>query len=307
MGVSVYVDPTGPAPELRRTIYEGHLVVLTRLPAVALLVQYTRDQLESLFRPHDPEHAHEHIDKVEMARKLGAWKPAFIHSDEARALVCDVICQAGLPASGTHYDLPKPRTSFPVGHLTTGIAYAFPWHRDTWYSAPRQQINWWLPIFPVRQDNAMSFDLASFGQAVDNTSDQFDYYANNIARLSTASQVTREEQVRPAAHDHSPNDELVVIPAPGSVLLFSAAHLHASVPNVSALARYSVDFRTVDVTDLMRGRGAPCIDARCTGTAIRDFRNVADGSAMREEIVVRLFGEPPHDVMLVFDGGVAQP
>jgi hypothetical protein len=44
-------------------------------------------------------------------------------------------------------------------HLTTGVAFAFPWHRDTWYSALRaRQINWWLPIFPVRDDNAMSFD-----------------------------------------------------------------------------------------------------------------------------------------------------
>jgi hypothetical protein len=34
----------------------------------------------------------------------------------------------GLPAEHTHFDLPKPRTSFPVGHLTTGVAFAFPWH-----------------------------------------------------------------------------------------------------------------------------------------------------------------------------------
>ena len=52
-----------------------------------------------------------------------------------------------------------------MGHLTTGIAYAFPWHRDVWYSAPPQQINWWLPVFAVREDNAMRFDLESFDQS----------------------------------------------------------------------------------------------------------------------------------------------
>ena len=31
-----------------------------------------------------------------------------------------------------------------------GFVFSFPWHRDVWYSAPAQQINWWLPIFPVR-------------------------------------------------------------------------------------------------------------------------------------------------------------
>ena len=118
-----------------------------------------------------------------MAKILGAWKPRFIHSERSRKLVRAIIAEAGFPPEDTHYDLPKPRTSFPVGHLTTGVAFAFPWHRDVWYSAPAQQINWWLPIFPVRDDNAMSFDLASFDRAVPNTSDTFDYYQNNASRL----------------------------------------------------------------------------------------------------------------------------
>lgn len=306
MKVGIYVDLDGSPAELRRVIYEGHLVIATRLPSVLRLVDHTREQLESLFRPHDPEHVHQHIDKFEMASKLSSWKPSFIHSPTTSALVCDIVREAGLPARGTHYDLPKPRTSFPLGHLNTGIAYAFPWHRDTWYGAPRQQINWWLPIYPLREDNAMTFDLGSFGQVVNNNSDQFDYYRNNLARLRTASQVTREEQVRPAALDHSPEDELVVLPRPGSVMLFSGAHLHASIPNVSGRARYSVDFRTVDVSDLMNGRGAPLVDAYCTGTAVRDFRNVANGSAFAEETVVRLFGDPPPNSMLVFGAAVGQ-
>jgi hypothetical protein len=61
-----------------------------------------------------------------------------------------------------------------------------------------------------------------------------------------------------------------------------------------------VDFRTVDTGDLLAGRGAPLVDAYCTGTAIRDFRNVADGSAYPEQTVRDLFGAPPPDAMLVF-------
>jgi hypothetical protein len=40
--------------------------------------------------------------------------------------------------------------------------------------------------------------------------------------------------------------------------------------------RFSVDFRTVYAPDLMAGRGAPLVDVYCTGTAIRDFVDVAD-------------------------------
>jgi hypothetical protein len=294
------VDPQMSADDLRQELYSGSLVILTRLRSLADFVDYTRDELTALFRPYDPEHVHEHIEPGEMAKILGVWKPHFIHSERSRKMVRAVIEEAGFAAEHTHYDLPKPRTSFPKGHLNTGVAFAFPWHRDAWYSAPSQQINWWLPIMPVRADNAMHFDLPSFDQVVPNTSGDFDYYQNNASRLTTASSVTKEKQARPGAVDHNPANVITPLPAPGEVLLFAGAQLHASVPNTSGLARYSVDFRTVDVRDLMAGRGAPLVDAHCTGTAIRDFISVADESNFDEETVVELFGAPPADAMLVF-------
>jgi hypothetical protein len=304
--MNIVVDPDVSSDDLRRQLYAGNLVILTRLQSLRDFVAYTREELTELFRPHDPENVHEHIEPPEMAEILGAWKPGFIHSERSRKLVRAIIAEAGFPADGTHYDLPKPRTSFPAGHLTTGVAFAFPWHRDVWYSAPAQQINWWLPVFPVRDDNAMSFDLASFDRAVPNSSDTFDYYRNNAARLTTAAQVTREVQARPGALNHHPGQELIILPAPGGVLLFSGAQLHASIPNTSGRARFSVDFRTVDVGDMIAGRGAPLVDAQCTGTAIRDFINVADERSFDEQTVIDIFGAPPADAMLVFGSADAK-
>jgi hypothetical protein len=298
---SIVIDPDVAGEELRRQLYAGNLVILTRLEALREFVDYTREELTELFRPHDPEHVHEHIDPPEMAKILSAWKPRFIHAERSTKLVRAIVAEAGLLPAETNYDLPKPRTSFPVGHLTTGVAFAFPWHRDTWYSAPAQQINWWLPIFPVRADNAMTFDLDSFQRAVPNTSGAFDYYENNARRLTTATGVTREAQARPGAVEHKAARELVILPAPGEVLLFSGNQLHASTPNTSGLARYSVDFRTLSVPDLMAGRGAPLVDVYCTGTAIRDFVNVADERRLDERTVIDVFGAPPPDAMLVFE------
>lgn len=298
--MTILVDPVLSDDELRQALYDGDLIVLTRLQAVSDLVDYTRDQLTELFRPVDPLHAHEFIQPAEMAKLLGEWKPRWIHSPRSKQLVCDTITQAGLPAEFTSYDVPRPRTSFPVGHLTSGIAYAFPWHRDSWYSAPAQQLNWWLPIFPVRADNSMAFDPSGFGRAVPNTSDTFDYYRNNTQRLNTAKHVTSEAQSRPGAKGHKAAQELVVLPAPGSVLLFAGAQLHTSIPNNSGLARYSVDFRTVDARDLVAGRGAPVVDAYCTGTAIRDFRKISNDAAFDEALLAQIYGAPPADAMLVF-------
>lgn len=297
--MSVFVDLDASPDGLRQAIYAGNLVVLTRLRAVSDFVAHTRQQLLELFRPHDPERAHEHFDQAEMARMLAAWKPGFVHSSTSKKLVCAMIKEAGFPAESTLYDMLELRASFPVGHQAAGAAFLFPWHRDTWYSAPAQQVNWWLPVFPVRDGRAMVFDLRSFGREVSNDSGTFDYYENNISRL-TASQLTRERHVRLGALNHRPGHDLAVLPAPGAVLLFSGAQLHKLIPNASGRSRFSVDFRTVDATDLLAGRGAPMVDVRCTGTAIRNFRNVADQSSFDEETVRRLLGGPPDGAGLVF-------
>jgi hypothetical protein len=297
---SFFTDPDISAEELRQRLYAGDLVVLTRLRALAEFVDYLRAELTDLFAPHDPQHAHEHIGPAEMAKILSAWKPRWIHAKQSRKLVRAIIAEAGFDPAHTHYDVPKPRTSFPQGHLTSGIAFAFPWHRDVWYSAPAQQVNWWLPVFPVRETNAMSFDLASFGKEVPNTSGDFDYYENNARRFGTTKPAGRGGQSRPRAIDHEAGVDVIPIPAPGEVLLFSGAQLHTSIPNTSGLARYSVDFRTVDTRDLLAGRGAPVVDAWCTGTAIRDFVSIKDESPFAEDTVRSIFGDPPDGVHLVF-------
>ena len=297
---SILTNPGIPADELRQRLYSGDLVILTGMRSLGAFVEYMREELTELFAPHDPEHAHQYIDRAAMAKLLGAWKPRWIHADKSRELVRGIIAEAGFAPAQTRYDVPKPRTSFPQGHLTTGVAFAFPWHRDVWYGAPAQQINWWLPIFPVRDTNAMSFDLASFTREVPNTSGDFDYYENNARRFGAAQSVGREGQSRPRGIDHTPGVDVIPLPAPGEVLLFSGAQLHTSIPNTSGLCRYSVDFRTVHEPDLLAGRGARLVDASCTGTAIRDFISVHDESSLDEDTVRSIFGAPPAGAHLVF-------
>ena len=303
---ALLIDPASDRDELLASLYRGDLVVFTKLASVFEYVDFTRRQLSEIFAPHHPEEAHVGVTPERMAAILGKWKPSFIHHERSKELVRSIVREAGFSPADTHFDVPKPRTAYPVDHLTTGIAFAFPWHRDTWYAAPRQQINWWLPIHPIRVDNAMMFDLGSFDEHVPNDSDEFDYYELNRARLRTAAQVKKETQVRPRAVGHEAQDPFVVLLPPGSVLLFSGAHLHASIPNTSGRARYSVDFRTVDRRHVLDAIGAPLRDVRCTGTALRDFVNVETGARFDESVVRRLHGEPPDDVMLVFDRNAAE-
>lgn len=296
----IHSNPDLPNDEIRAALYAGDVVIYSGLPAVTQLVDFAREQLESIFGSHDPELIHEHHEPSQLAMILGTWKPRFIHHETSKRLVGQIAKEAGFPPEHTYWDVPKPRTAYPVGHLNTGVAFAFPWHRDIWYSAPIQQINWWLPIFPVRSTNALRFDPASFAKSVPNDSETFDYYRHNAGRKDIPAQVVRETQARPKALGHEPVGGLTVLPQPGAVLVFSGAQLHATIPNTSGRARYSIDFRTVDDRDLLAGRGAPSVDSRCAGTAIRDFHRIADGAAFDEETVVKLFGAPPPGAQLVF-------
>jgi hypothetical protein len=296
--IAISVDP--PQGHVRDLIYDGDLVVFTRVQAVTELVEYARAELTRIFFPHDPQEAHLHFSPQQAASILATWKPAFMRQDRARCLLRAIVEEVGFSSSNTYIDLLKPRTSFPVEHLTTGIAFAFPWHRDTWYAAPAQQINWWLPIFDVSKTNAMKFDLARFDKPVANTSETFDYYQINKDRQRTATQIKVETQPRPAALDHEPEHDTVVLLPPGSILLFSGTHLHASIPNESGRTRYSIDFRTVDRRDIVADIGAPVVDAECTGTSLRDFINPVSDCGFDETLVRSRYGSPPADAVLVF-------
>jgi hypothetical protein len=305
MGV-VHIDPQVSNAELRNCIYRGDIVVLTSLAPVVEFVEHVREQLAELFHPHESRHAHLHHTQVDLARILGVWKPKFIHSARAKNLLKAIACAAGFDPQETLYDVPKPRTAYPQDHLTTGIAFAFPWHRDTWYAAPPQQINWWFPVSDAKPENAMKFDLKSFARTVDNDSDGFDAYQANRDRLTAARHVGKDPRSRPGAIGHAATDELIVLPSPGQILLFSGAQLHASIANTSGIARYSVDFRTIDRRDVLSGVGAPVEDVKCSGTMLREFASVGTDQRLPEELVRQIGGMPPDDAILLFDEKLAK-
>ena len=74
-------------------------------------------------------------------------------------------------------------------------------------------------------------------------------------------------------------------PAVGGLIEFSGQHMHSSVPNQTGRTRFSIDFRTMHVDDVIGGRAAPNVDARCTGSSIRDFLRASDFAPVPDEVV----------------------
>jgi hypothetical protein len=181
------------------------------------------------------------------------------------------------------------RTAFPGDYLKSGIAYAFHPHRDTWYSAPFCQVNWWMPIYELNAENCMAIHPHYFSRALKNGSRDYNYHKWNLeSRQNAAQHVKTDTRVQPRPEEPLELDPQIRLLCPvGGAYLFSAANLHSTVPNTSNVPRYSIDFRTVHLADVLGKMGAPNVDSECTGTTMGDYLRGTDFSHLPEDAIAQ--------------------
>lgn len=131
--------------------------------------------IEWAFAPHGPRRIDEALSMEECAAVLAKLKPAFVHHPECKTLLPEIIRSVGGDDAQVRFDVPRMRSAYPTDHLTSGIAYAFHPHRDTSYSAPFCQINWWLPIHDIEERNCLAFYPDHCDAPVENSSEFYDY------------------------------------------------------------------------------------------------------------------------------------
>ena len=296
----VFFDPPRCDAAWRGKIYNGDIIILSPTPELLALVEHTRGMIEEAFAPLDPQRAHESLAVERCVEILSVLKPNYIHHPRTKELIQGVLNAFGCSSEKTYQDVPRLRCAFPKEYLTTGIAYAHHPHRDTWYSAPMCQFNWWAPIYEFVSQNGMAFHPLYWDRAVKNGSRDFNYYKWNAeSRKNAAQHIGRDTRVQPHAEEplELEPDVRFVMP-PGGVIVFSGAQLHSTVPNTAKMVRWSIDFRTVNIDDVASKRGAPNTDSASTGTSLRDFLRVAGLAPIPEGIVAGYDDRVP-------DGGVA--
>jgi hypothetical protein len=273
----------------RAGLYDGDLFVFSPTPAALALVERARELLESAFAPHHPTQAQHHLPVAEYAAVLGRVKPAFIHDPLCKRVIPRLVEELGADPAQVYFDVPRMRSATAHDYLTTGIAYAFHPHRDTWYSAPQAQLNWWFPIYEMEPDNGMAFFPRYFARAVPNSSETYNYYRwNRENRAAAARQIGTDARVQPRPTADIDLDPEVRLSTPvGGVIMFSGQQLHATVRNTTDITRFSIDLRTVHRGDLEQGRSAPRVDSHCTGTSLRDFLSCVDLSHLPPQVVER--------------------
>jgi hypothetical protein len=298
----VFFDPPRDDKAWRNMIYDGDIIILSPTPEMHALVQHTRGMIEEAFAPVDPRRAHESLAVERCVEILSVLKPTYIHHPQTKELIQRVLNAFGCSSEKTYQDVPRLRCAFPKDYLTTGIAYAHQPHRDTWYSAPMCQFNWWAPMYEFVSENGMAFHPRYWNRGVRNGSHKFNYYRWNAeSRKNAAQHIGRDTRVQPHAEEplELAPDARFVVPS-GAVIVFSGAHLHSTVPNTTNIVRWSIDFRTVNIDDVVNKRGAPNTDSASTGTSLRDFLRVADFSPIQEDIVAAYDDGVPVDGVAIF-------
>jgi hypothetical protein len=287
---AVYIDSKLSDAERRKEIYHGQLFVYSPLRATEQFCAFTRDLIREAFDPFDPEFAQREIPVEKYVEVLTELKPAFIHHPKSKEFIRAMLEQSGCDLGKTYFDVPRLRTSTSDNYLTSGIAYAFHPHRDTWYSAPFSQINWWLPVFEMEVGNGFAIHPKYWNTAVTNSSYRFAYSQwVQEGRKNSARNILTDERVQPRAMEPLElTPQLRVVLKPGASLLFSAAHLHSSVPNFTGKTRFSIDFRTVNYDDVIQGCGAPNIDSACEDLTLGDFVRASDFAPFPKEVIERV-------------------
>ncbi|ROT31644.1 hypothetical protein [Micromonospora sp. HM5-17] len=282
----VHFDSPMSDDDRRARLFAGDLFVYSPTPHSMALVAFARELAEQAFAPHFPPDAQHHLAGPDYVRVLADLKPTFINHPRSAELVRGILTDLGADPEQTYFDVPRLRT-MTSEYLNAGLTLQFAPHRDTWFSAPMSQLNFWLPVYEVAESNVMAFHPNYFATGVRNSSRNYNY-AEWVAhgRTVAAQQVYTETREQPRAEqDLELEPDVRIITPPGGVLVFSGAQLHTTVPNTSGRTRFSIDFRVVNRRDVESGSGARNVDSECTGTTLGDFRRVSDQAPLPAELV----------------------
>ena len=269
--------------ERSRRLFAGELLCFPRSAAGEALLELTRQRLcEGLGDPR-PSSAHRRLARADWLARIGALQRAFGADDEIRAVFRDALAAAGVDPARNAWDRCVLR-AVPPGEMQRCARRGFvPPHRDTWGANLPAQINWWMPLYPLTAGRSLQIYPDYWGRPVANATAEW-RYADYLASRRASDPDRRADY--PAAPGVLASlrgaRRRPVLLEPGQWLAFSSAHLHGSVANRSALTRFSVELRSLNLDDLTAGRRAADVDnAGRDGPHYEWFRRIADGAPLR--------------------------
>ncbi len=276
--ITLYLNRQVDDDTRRRSVFAGNIYLYSSFAASVALAEHAKDLIVQAFDGFDPERAQFEMSVQQFIDRVAPLKSEFTNGQRTKELSQAFAVSLGCDPELTYFDLPRLRVIPADNFLTSGVSYNYAAHRDMWYGQPQELVNYWVPVFPVVGENAMSIYFDYFDKPVRNASQNYDY-DDWVAKHRPAAvhQTTTDQRPHPLPREEIDGaSEIRVAGSASDVMIFSSNHLHASAPNVSGVTRFSYDLRTVHLEDLRTRCGPPNVDNGATGTTLGDVLRVSD-------------------------------
>lgn len=242
----------GRPDDISARIFDGALVLFRGLAALDRLTEHVKKIVEDTFQTDDPTIVEASLPPQEFRKRSITARKNVAVDETANRTWQQVLAEIGYPPGTCYCDRLRLRIVPSRKEVRDRHIRPLPAHRDSWASGIAAQINWWLPLYPITATRTMLIWPDAFRKPFANDSGTWDYAELISGRHKSYPMLpTTETPAEPG---------LPVVIAPGELLAFSAAHLHASRSDPSGISRFSLDTRTVWNADVRSGRGAPNID-----------------------------------------------
>ncbi len=261
---------------LAARIYKGRILIFDELAPVRALINETRAILDEAFASAHPVVAYRALGLAGFRKMMRAAQKRFAQSPEIARHWTEALIAAGVEPESTYRDRLVLRAAPPY-ETANGRGYGLlPAHRDSWGVGLDCQINWWLPIYDLAPERTLAIFPRVFDQPVVNDSAGWD------ARRARSE--AGYPELPTAREPLNWGEALKLIVPTGTLMAFSATHLHATVPNTTDETRISSETRTVDGRDLIAGRGAPNVDRGPVAPGTAWFHRVKGDGLLQEDI-----------------------
>lgn len=281
------------ARQLCDRIYAGEVLLFRGRPAVARLRAAAAERIAGCFEGLDPLKAQHALARDDFVARVDALQRDFARDPDVAELFRTAFADCGVALDRCYWDQLHLRV------LPSGSGFGGPRgghrirtlkaHRDSWGANIPAQINWWAPIHPLTEGRTMALYPAYWDRPLANDSAGWD-----LEELRRRDRAARAAGLAESDYPRLPQaiemldraSEWRVLPAPDDLLCFSAAHLHATVPNDSGTTRFSLEARTVDLDDVRAHRGAPNLDGHAPRIPYSWFRHAVSGSSLADDLQV---------------------
>lgn len=264
----------------RQALYQGTVFKLAPCASSLQLVDDVSTLLTSELEG-EPRGAARRLGDDEHFTRIGRIRKALFLEPRFHQAVFSLLEALHQPRHEVAFDPLRLRCVLHRGHENPRAQAVYYPHRDTWYGHPQTLVTVWIPLHDLHEDETFVFYPERFAQPVANDSEIFDYdewvargWGLKIGWQSRNAGV--EARYPGVVGDVDGGAPAGFACKRGEILLFSGAHFHRTLPQQLGRTRFSLDFRFAHLADEMQKLGAPNVDNRSRGSALRDYVGYAN-------------------------------